>query len=88
MKTKITLHFYAKKTKANVAGLLPIYIRLTVDGERLEYSSKKFIEKSKWSDTLAKMKNSATLIYPFCGSSISFTNFLIVLNICICVFKY
>lgn len=56
MKTKITLHFYAKKTKANVAGLLPIYIRLTVDGGRLEYSSKKFIEKSKWSDDLAKMK--------------------------------
>lgn len=59
MKTKITLHFYAKKTKANVAGLLPIYIRLTVDGERLEYSSKKFIEKSKWSDDLAKMKGSS-----------------------------
>lgn len=56
MKTKITLHFYAKKTKANVAGLLPIYIRLTVDGERLEFSSKKFIEKSKWSDELSKMK--------------------------------
>jgi hypothetical protein len=30
MKTKITLHFYAKKTKTNVAGLLSIYIRLTV----------------------------------------------------------
>ena len=59
MKTKITLHFYAKKTKANVAGLLPIYIRLTVDGERLEYSSKKFIEKSKWSDDLSKMKGSS-----------------------------
>jgi len=59
MKTKITLHFYAKKTKANVAGLLPIYIRLTVDGERLEFSSKKFIEKSKWSDELSKMKGSS-----------------------------
>ncbi|SCY33753.1 site-specific integrase [Flavobacterium caeni] len=59
MKTKITLHFYAKKTKANVAGLLPIYIRLTVNGERLEFSSKKFIEKSKWSDELSKMKGSS-----------------------------
>ncbi len=59
MKTKITLHFYAKKNKANVAGLLPIYIRLTVDGERLEFSSKKFIEKSKWSDELSKMKDSS-----------------------------
>lgn len=56
MKTKITLHFYAKKSKANVAGLLPIYVRLTVNGERLEFSSKKFIEKSKWSEELAKMK--------------------------------
>jgi site-specific recombinase XerD len=56
MKTKITLHFYAKSTKANANGLLPIYVRLTVDGKRLEFSTKKFIEKSKWSSELAKMK--------------------------------
>ncbi|WP_306426670.1 hypothetical protein [Flavobacterium psychrophilum] len=31
MKAKITLHIYAKTTKANAAGQLPIYIRLTVD---------------------------------------------------------
>ena len=41
MKSKITLHFYAKSTKANAAGLLPIYVRLTVDGKRLEFSTKK-----------------------------------------------
>jgi site-specific recombinase XerD len=56
MKTKITLHFYAKSTKANASGLLPIYVRLTVDGKRLEFSTKKFVEKSKWSNELAKMK--------------------------------
>lgn len=56
MKTKITLHFYAKSTKANANGLLPIYVRLTVDGKRLEFSTKKFVEKSKWSNELAKMK--------------------------------
>ncbi|WP_445737594.1 site-specific integrase [Mariniflexile sp.] len=56
MKTKITLHFYAKSTKANANGLLPIYVRLTVDGKRLEFSTKKFVEKSKWSSELAKMK--------------------------------
>ena len=56
MKTKITLHFYAKSTKANTNGLLPIYVRLTVDGKRLEFSTKKFVEKSKWSSELAKMK--------------------------------
>ncbi|MCB0743707.1 MAG: site-specific integrase [Ignavibacteriae bacterium] len=56
MKTKITLHFYAKSTKANSNGLLPIYVRLTVDGKRLEFSTKKFVEKSKWSNELSKMK--------------------------------
>jgi site-specific recombinase XerD len=56
MKTKITLHFYAKSTKANAKGLLPIYVRLTVDGKRLEFSTKKFVEKSKWSNELSKMK--------------------------------
>ena len=44
MKTKITTHFYAKSTKVNSSGQFPIYIRLTVDGKRLEYSTKKFIE--------------------------------------------
>lgn len=56
MKTKITLHFYAKSTKANAAGLLPIYVRLTVDGKRMEFSTKKFIDSTRWSPEMSKMK--------------------------------
>lgn len=59
MKEKITLHFYLRSKKAISTGLLPLYIRLTINGERLEYSSKKFIEKSKWSDDLSKMKGNS-----------------------------
>jgi biopolymer transport protein ExbB/TolQ len=59
MKTKITLHFYLRSKKAVATGLLPLYVRLTVNGERLEFSSKKFIEKSKWSDDLSKMKGNS-----------------------------
>lgn len=59
MKAKITLHIYAKTTKANASGQLPIYIRLTVDGQRFEFSSKKFIEKPKWSPELSKMKGNS-----------------------------
>ena len=59
MKTKITLHFYAKSTKANTSGQLPIYIRLTVDGKRMEFSSKKFIDAAKWSTELSKMKGTS-----------------------------
>ena len=56
MKTKITLHFYPRESKTNAAGQTPIYIRITVNGERTEFSSKKFIEKSKWSPNQLKMK--------------------------------
>jgi site-specific recombinase XerD len=59
MNSKVTLHFYAKSTKANGNGLLPIYVRLTIDGKRFEYSTKKFIEPPKWSTELSKMKGNS-----------------------------
>ncbi len=59
MRTKITLHIYAKHTKANAAGLSPIYIRLTVDGKRLEFSSKKFVDPARWSAEMSKMKGNS-----------------------------
>lgn len=59
MKEKITLHFYAKSTKANSKGLLPIYVRLTIEGKRFEYSTKKFILPTKWSTELGKMKGNS-----------------------------
>jgi site-specific recombinase XerD len=59
MKAKTTLHFYAKTTKANGNGLLPIYVRLTVDGKRFEYSTKKFINQTKWSTESSRMKGNS-----------------------------
>ena len=59
MKAKITVHIYAKTSKANKNGQLPIYFRLTVNGERFEFSTKKFIEKSKWSPEQSKMKGNS-----------------------------
>lgn len=37
-------------------GLLPIYLRITVDGKRIELSTSKFIEKNKWNTPAGKMK--------------------------------
>jgi len=59
MKVKTTLHFYAKSTKSNSLGLFPIYVRLTVDGKRLEYSTKKFIDPTKWSSSTSRMKGNS-----------------------------
>lgn len=59
MKVKTTLHFYAKSTKSNSVGLFPIYVRLTIDGKRLEYSTKKFIDPAKWSSSTSRMKGNS-----------------------------
>lgn len=56
MKAKVNLHFYAKSTKVNAKGQFPIYVRLTVNGDRTEFSTKKFIDPNRWSSEAAKMK--------------------------------
>lgn len=56
MKAKVNLHFYAKSTKANAKGQFPIYVRLTVDGIRTEFSTKKFIDPTRWSSEASKVK--------------------------------
>jgi hypothetical protein len=54
MKTKVSILFYAKRAKASVNGLVPIYTRITVNGQRIELSTNRFVEISKWSTELAK----------------------------------
>ena len=59
MKTKVSILFYAKRAKANVNGLVPIYTRITINGKRIELSSNRFVEISKWSTEAAKMKGNS-----------------------------
>lgn len=56
MKTTFTTHIYARSSKANSSGLFPIYIRITVNGKRTEFSTHKFIDPKKWDKDLAKVK--------------------------------
>ena len=59
MKTKVSILFYAKRAKANTSGLVPIYTRITVNGKRIELSSNRFVEPSKWSTEAGKMKGTS-----------------------------
>ena len=59
MKTKVSILFYAKKAKTSVNGLVPIYTRITIDGKRIELSTHKFVELSKWSVESGKMKGNS-----------------------------
>jgi hypothetical protein len=47
MKNRISKLFYTKSAKASKNGLLPIYLRITVDGVRIEISTSKYSEKLK-----------------------------------------
>jgi site-specific recombinase XerD len=59
MKTKVSILFYAKRAKATVSGLVPIYTRITINGKRIELSSNRFVEISKWSTEAGKMKGNS-----------------------------
>jgi site-specific recombinase XerD len=59
MKNRISILFYTKSAKVSKNGLLPIYLRITIDGVRIEISTSKFVEKSKWSVEGGKMKGNS-----------------------------
>ena len=59
MKTKVSILFYAKRAKASVNGLVPIYTRITINGKRIELSTNRFVEISKWSTEAGKMKGTS-----------------------------
>ena len=59
MKTKVSILFYAKRAKASVNGLVPIYTRITINGKRIEQSTNRFVEISKWSTEAGKMKGAS-----------------------------
>jgi len=59
MKTKVSILFYAKKAKAAKNGLVPIYTRITIGGKRIELSTNRFVETSKWSTEAGKMKGAS-----------------------------
>ena len=48
MSNLIVLHFYLKTPKAYISGATPIYLRLTVNGKRAEFSIGRKCEPSKW----------------------------------------
>jgi len=49
MDNNFSILFYAKKSKTNVEGLSPIYLRVTIDGQRIELNTQRYIHPDKWS---------------------------------------
>ncbi len=49
MNTKLSILFYAKRARTTSDGRIPIHLRVTVDGERIEFSTKRYTLPDKWS---------------------------------------
>jgi site-specific recombinase XerD len=59
MKNKIAILFYTKSVRALKNGLVPIYLRITVDSVRIEINTSKYVEKSRWSVEAGKIKGNS-----------------------------
>jgi hypothetical protein len=56
MKTKITVLYYLRKSKVNLQAQMPIYQRITINGQRFDVSTGLFVEVQKWYSEASKMK--------------------------------
>jgi len=60
MSTSMSVLFYARKSMANNQGEYPIYMRITIAGERFEIGTKRFILPENWSAETGRMKGASS----------------------------
>src|SRR4030095_7432811 len=59
MEARLSILFYGKKTKLDSNKTLSIYLRVTVNGERFEVSTQRYVESGKWSSSAGKVKGNS-----------------------------
>ncbi|OKL42097.1 site-specific integrase [Pontibacter flavimaris] len=59
MNTKISILFYGRKAKTTKDNLVPIYLRVTLQGQRLELSTHRYVSPARWSAEAGKVKGSS-----------------------------
>jgi len=58
MEHRISILFYIRKSKMTKDKLTPIYLRITVNGQRLEQSILRYVEVARWGVTAGRVKGS------------------------------
>lgn len=65
MSDMIKILFFTRQSKLNKDGLIPIYIRITINGRRFETTTSKYVNPNQWSNvamaTIGKSKESKEL---------------------------
>ncbi|WP_449436909.1 site-specific integrase [Pedobacter steynii] len=65
MSANLSLLFYLKRRNSEKTGLVPVYLRITVDGERSELATGHKCELEKWSNVSGKMMGSKENVREF-----------------------
>lgn len=56
MNTTVSVLFYIKRAKVNNEGICPIYVRVTIQSKRFEFSANKYVNPERWSVEGTKVK--------------------------------
>jgi len=56
MEHRISILFYVRKSKMTKDKLVPIYIRITINGQRLDHSIQRYVEVGHWSAAAGRVK--------------------------------
>jgi len=48
------LSFALKKTKVLANGTAPVYLRLTIEGNRIEFTTRRYVIPAKWNPAAKK----------------------------------
>jgi len=59
MSTKIHMLFYAKKSRTTIRETIPIYLRVTIEGKRMEVTTNRFVLPHQWSSSLGQVKGNS-----------------------------
>jgi site-specific recombinase XerD len=59
MNENISILFYLKRAKVNAQGLVPIFQRITINSKRIDNSTGKFIDPTKWHTEMCKMRGAS-----------------------------
>jgi site-specific recombinase XerD len=59
MKNSISLLFYLKRSKITAERTVPVYLRITIGGQRIEISSKRYVNPDKWNTSAQKLSGSS-----------------------------
>lgn len=59
MEAKMSIILYARKSKLTKDNLLPIYLRITINRQRFDTSSNRYVSEEKWSAQAGRVKGTS-----------------------------